>query len=223
MGWGGVALALLLPLLAARSAEAIIYADNLSQTNVGNSGIGDFGISLSAGSSFTTGNDSYSLNSVTASFSESAEGDLNINLYSNAGSEPGTLLESLSTTDDITGSPSNHLFEPNNLVTLDPTTTYWLIGESASGQYAWNVTNSTAETAIDGWTIGDGGVFSTNGGASWSPGNSSTVQFNVDATAASVPFEFSPGLGLLLMTGLFGGKVAYSKYRTRKIELEDIS
>ena len=40
-----------------------------------------------------------------------------------------------------------------------------------------------------------------------------------DATATSVPFEFSPALGLLLVGGLFGGSKLYGRYKSSKVEI----
>lgn len=41
-----------------------------------------------------------------------------------------------------------------------------------------------------------------------------------DSTLASVPFEFSPSLGLLLVGGLFGGTHFYRKYQAGKVVLK---
>ncbi|VEP18536.1 conserved hypothetical protein [Hyella patelloides LEGE 07179] len=38
-----------------------------------------------------------------------------------------------------------------------------------------------------------------------------------NAASASVPFEFSPTLGLLLVGGLFGGRQMYRSYQNKKI------
>ena len=40
-----------------------------------------------------------------------------------------------------------------------------------------------------------------------------------DATATSVPFEFSPTLGLLLVGGLFGGSKLCRRYKSSKVEI----
>jgi hypothetical protein len=153
---------------------------------------------------------------------EIAEADLFLKIFSNNSGVPGTLVGQLSTTQNISpDSFYNYVFTPNNSVTLAANTTYWLTGES-SGFYQWGASSSFNQTGA--WGIGNGIIYSENQGASWtsSPGAGATpVQFSVDATStsASVPFEFSPTMGLLLMGGLFGGKAAYGKYRGNKIKI----
>ena len=107
--------------------------------------------------------------------------------------------------------------------------------------FGWNIdflvtgflNGSTIETQT--FSITD----DNNGEGTWSTVNlanevdSVTVQmtggtasaFGIDnysgTASASVPFEFSPAMGLLLVGGLFGGKAAYGKYRASKVKLED--
>ena len=61
----GVAVALALPLFNVEAAQAVIFVENLSKTNNGFFGCGNFGTTnIVTGSSFTTDNDSYNLNFV---------------------------------------------------------------------------------------------------------------------------------------------------------------
>lgn len=215
---GGVATALALPFATVDSAHAIILTENLSQNNIDGWAIDN---SQMIGSSFTTDNNSYTLNFVTARLQEFAEAPITIDLYSNNSGAPGTVIDGLTTTDDIaSGSYNNYDFTPSSSVSLDPNTTYWLIGSSSSGGYAWSHTDSINQTGLG--TIGDGTAYSDDGGSSFTTDNEDPVQFAVDADVASaaVPFEFSPTMGILLIGGLFGGKTAYGKYRASKVKLE---
>lgn len=47
-----------------------------------------------------------------------------------------------------------------------------------------------------------------------------TINYTSDASAASVPFEFSPSLGLLLVGGLFGGSHLYRQHKAKKVVFE---
>jgi hypothetical protein len=211
---------LALPLATVESASAITQVSNLSETQNGSSGVGDHGSGTQyLGSSFTKDSNSYTLNSVTASFIEITEADLFLKIFSDNSGVPGTPVGQLSTNQNILpGSINNYLFTPNSSVTLAANTTYWLTGES-SGYYGWGTTGSPNQAGA--WTIGDGIVVSHNQGSSWDSNANVSGQFSIDATSASaaVPFEFSPTMGLLLVGGLFGGKAAYGKYRASKLKL----
>ena len=49
------------------------------------------------------------------------------------------------------------------------------------------------------------------------------MQFNVDADidSVAVPFEFSPTMGILFISGLFGLKTVYGRYKANKVNVED--
>ena len=70
--------------------------------------------------------------------------------------------------------------------------------------------SSTASADISGFTAGDY-VFYVTLNERIGNGNSA-AGFDLISVSASVPFEFSPSLGLLMMAGLFGGH-AYLKRR----------
>lgn len=214
---GRIVVFLALPLATLESAQAIIFVENLSETQATNLTIGS-GIT-DQGSSFTTNGNNYSLNSVTARLEEFSEGIFSINLHTDNSGEPGTVIEQLNTAENILpGGFNNYLFTPSNSVNLDANTTYWLIGSTTSpGFYTWRSTTSFNQTGV--WTIGDGRVFSTDEGSSWAIFSNNPAQLSVDAdVAAAVPFEFSPAIGILLISGLLIAKAGYGKHQVNKVK-----
>ena len=219
---GAIAVSLAFPLATIESAQAVIFVENLSEPLVAPAGT----LSTSPfASSFTTDNNSYTLNSVIASLNEGIESTLSINLHTDNGGEPGTIIEQLNTTENILPGPlNNYLFTPSSTVNLNANTTYWLSSFVVNpGNYGWGVTNSPNQTSPGAWTIGDESVFSSDGGTSWTSFPGFVSQFNVDADIAStaVPFEFSPTMGILLISGLFGLKVVYGRFQANKVKVEN--
>ena len=216
---GAIAFFLCFPLATLESAQAVIFVENLLESQNGFTGIDSF---LAIGSSFTTDNNNYTLNSVTASLEESTEGSFSINLHIDNSGEPGTIIQQLNTTEDILPSGfNNYLFIPSSSVNLDANTTYWLSSSIVNpGFYTWGGTTSPNQTSPGAWIIGDDSIVSFDGGSSWNlsvPDFAS--QFNVDADMVytAVPFEFSPTMGILLISGLFGLKTFYGRYKAKKV------
>jgi hypothetical protein len=116
-------------------------------------------------SSFQTGNASYGyiLNSVTLRIGQATLGSLFVKLYSNAAGNPGTEITSFNV--PSIGGTNNYNFTLTNSQLLTANTTYWLVAGilSGSGLYVWTKTNSTAETGLPGWSIGDLTFFNNNG------------------------------------------------------------
>jgi hypothetical protein len=133
-------------------------------------------------SSFQTGNASYGyiLNSVTLRIGQSTLGSLFVKLYSNVAGNPSTEITSFNV--PSIGGTNNYDFTLTNPQLLTANTTYWLVAGilSGSGQYVWTRTNSTAETGLPGWSIGNLALFSANGGNIWNFFDSPEIfQFSV--------------------------------------------
>lgn len=221
---GLIAVSLVFPLTIVEPVQAVVFVDNLSEPFASTASVDS---SLVYGSSFTTDNNSYILNSITAPLNELNESLFSINLHADNGDEPGTVIEQLNTTEDILSSGfNNYLFTSSSSLNLSANTTYWLSGFRVDpGNYDWAFTNSPNQASPGAWTIGNDSLISFDGGTSWDPLiiGGVALQFNVDADIAStaVPFEFSPKMGILLVSGLFGIKVVYGQYQASKVKVKN--
>lgn len=132
-------------------------------------------------SSFQTGNSSYAyiLSSVTLRFGQFTPGSLFVKLYSDATGNPGSEITSFNV--PSISSTNNYNFTLTNPCLLTANTTYWLVAgvSSGSGRYFWAKTNSTAETGLPGWSIGNLAFFSNGVNNVW------------NAFPALEPFQFS--------------------------------
>jgi hypothetical protein len=118
------------PLIYIAPARAVIQVSNLGEPNFSSLNVSIFQL----GSSFTTDNNNYTLNSITASLQEDTEGSIFFDIYTDDSGLPGTSIEKLTTTANIvSGSFNNYLFTPVNSINLTANTTYWLIGSASSG------------------------------------------------------------------------------------------
>ena len=118
-------------------------------------------------SSFQTGNASsvYIISSVTLRFGRFTLGSLFLKLYS--GSESPT-TEIMNFNVPSIGGTNNYEFTLTSPQLLTANTTYWLVAgvSSGSGRYFWAKTDSTVETGLPGWSIGNLAFFSNDQGAS---------------------------------------------------------
>ena len=175
------------------------------------------------GSSFTTGSGAYSLEAATLWFRRStvpSNTNLFLRLYSNNSGNPGTLITSFNNpTLPLPTPAANTTFSLTTPQALTASTTYWLISGISSGtdgQYDWGYTNSTLQTGLPGWSIGDNVVTSTNQGGNWNSAIS-PVMFSLTGTEA-VPEPLT-----ILGTGVvLGGipilKKEYAKRKKKKDE-----
>jgi hypothetical protein len=144
---------------------AVTTVSNFGETSDGTILVMSNGVS----GSFTTGNNSWTLDSITASLlTGSSDTPIQGSIYSDSGGLPGSELNSLGT---ILAPPfvqSSFTFTSSSSFSLAPNTTYWLM-LSASPGATWLETSSTAEDSEYGWTIGDvhyfTGAFSTISGS----------------------------------------------------------
>jgi len=212
---GGGSLALLLSLSLGQQASAVTLVENLSQTNDGGRNTSLFSW---VGSSFTTGSNPSDLNSATLWFrrvSTTSNTNLFLRLYTNSSAKPGTLLTTFTNpTLPLSQTAANTTFTFATPQRLDANTTYWLVSgiSSGSGGYNWGYTNSTAQTGLPGWTIGDNYATSNNQGSSWTT-NSTSLRFSLEGTeqSQSIPEPSS----LVALLGL-GGLGLVSSLKKRK-------
>jgi len=118
-------------------------------------------------SSFQTGNASnvHVISSVTLRFGQFTSGSLFVKLYSGSGS-PNTEIMNFNV--PSIGGTNNYEFTLTSPQLLTANTTYWLVAgvSIGSGRYFWAKTDSTVETGLTGWLIGDQAIFSNDQGAS---------------------------------------------------------
>jgi hypothetical protein len=134
-------------------------------------------------------------------------GNLFVNVYSNATDRPGSSLGTLSGSDNP-ASAGQYTYTSNG-ISLDPSTTYWLVAgvSSGSGNYAWFYTDPTTSTGV--WSIPSIDTYSNRITGNWVSGDGYPYLFSIEATAtapSSVP-EIDPnslGSVLALVLGSLG-------------------
>jgi hypothetical protein len=148
------------------------------------------------GSSFTTDNQSYILNSLTLSV-DAVLGPVSITLSifeDQLGNPSGSALESIANV--AVSSAGNQTFTSTGL-SLSANTTYWVVFAEANNDPnipVWFATSSANQSGS--WAIGDSGRQSNNSGSSWSS-SVNLGKFSVDASP--VP---EPGVAVLSLLGL---------------------
>ena len=187
-------------------ARAEVVLSNLTEPGLFASFNGDW-----YASSFMTNNQAWTLTSATLAFGPATDtsGNLFVNLYSNATNSPGSSLGTLSGSDNP-ASAGLYTYTSNG-ISLDPSTTYWLVAgvSSGNGNYTWGYSNTYASTGV--WSIPSTNTFaqSSNGGLSWSVSSITPQRFSIEATAtapSAVP-EIDPnslGSVLALVLGSLG-------------------
>ncbi len=141
-------------------------------------------------SSFTTGSDSYRVDSATLLFFQDVPGqNLFVSLYTDDSGEPGTRLFDFSTPASISSIPSEVTFSLSSPQLLGVNSTYWLVAgvSSGPGDCRWDYTSSNDQTGLPGWAIGPQYLYSESQGGSWS-GGAGPNQFRINGSpASSVP------------------------------------
>jgi len=172
----------------ASDARAQALVSNLAETKTGSGSVyvsgspGNFTY-IYAAETFTTGAAQSTLNSITLNFDAMnfSNTTFSLRLYSSAGAQPGTLIETLSGST----SPSNGTFSYTSAgsTVLSANTTYWWVAASSTNGVIFHptYTSSTAETSSAGWTIGNSGY----------TGSTTTAGVLPTFSATATPFQFS--------------------------------
>ena len=154
---------------------------------------------------FQTDHSSYTLTAVTALMQQDAPGTLSLGLYSNAapslandlGSQPGTLVGSLTSPGSYPTALSQVTFGSNSLL-LSPDTTYWLVMSApTSGTYEWAYAGDNTGSGVGfypSWGV------STDAGRSWYTSDLQPMQMSITADPVSNTPE--PGVASLVFVGL---------------------
>jgi hypothetical protein len=192
---GGGSLALFLSLSLGQQASATTLVSNLPTTTTSLPDGGTVSSNIWGGSSFTTGSGSYgyTLNSVTLRFAQITSAtppdQLIVEIYKDNAGALGDLITSFTNPGSISFI-SNYIFTLTTPQTLAANTTFWLVARVSSGseEYSWLRTDSTAQTGVAGWSIGDTSLFSDDQGFSWNIINEfNAFQFSVDGTVNTSP------------------------------------
>ena len=200
--------------LLAGIAIAVILGDVLS-VGVGQVAVSNLGENIDAFSlatattwlanSFTTDNQTYTLNSVTMSL---AIGGPTLTkaapkIYSDSSGVPGSSLENYASQDILID--GDFTFTSAGL-TLAPNTTYWLVLQHVGFSIGVQWPSTFSDNQTGSWTIGDTMRESIDSGSTWPNTYSWTGRFSVDATVAPVPepqeYLLAMGVGLIAFAAL---------------------
>ena len=191
-------------------ARAEVVLSNLTVTDTD---ANDVSTSPWIAQSFLTNNQSWTLTSATLFFNEAYDtsGNLFVDVYSNATDVPGSSLGGLSGSDNP-ASEGQYTYTSTG-ISLDPSTTYWLVAgvSSGDGAYGWFYDNSGSITSTGVWSIPPTSTFAgtSDSGSSWDSYPGLPLLFSIEATATSpspVP-EIDPnslGSVLALVLGSLG-------------------
>jgi hypothetical protein len=157
-------------------------------------------------SSFTTDSNFFIFTSVTLRFAQITASNppdqLIVEIYKDNAGALGDLITSFTNPGSISFI-SNYIFTLTTPQILAANTTYWLVARVSIGseEYSWLRTDSTTQTGLTGWSIGDTSLFSDNQGFSWNTfAGFSAFQFSINgqsySPAAGDPYF--PNTSLLL-------------------------
>ena len=154
-----------------RRAEADLLVSNLGQYS--NAGICISTPNTGLATQFTTGSetDGYLITQVRLNIDAESGTIPRVSIYSDNSGQPGSSLKILTNPGTVTTTRTEHDFGADNYK-LDPSTSYWIVIERASGSGTLCVSFTRTYTAEDtgtavGWSIGDNGSGLSSGGT-WS-------------------------------------------------------
>ena len=157
------------------SAQDTLLSDNLSATTSSSEAASGSTV-LTA--SFATDDSTYNLTSVTLLLANPSAGQARLDLYSDGGLEPGSLVASLTPPDSYSDTLAETTFTASD-VSLSPNTTYWIVLSADSGEFDWAWTSdNTGNGAGFQHTWGQ----SDDAAVTWFTSDSFSTQFNVAAT-----------------------------------------
>ena len=131
--------------------------------------------------SFGTGTSTYTLDSVTLALAEAVAGTAKVEIFTNGGLEPGTLVGTLTSPSTYSASLASTTFTASGII-LSASTTYWIVLVASSGTFDWSWTATETGT---GTGFQDTWAESADSGSTWFAYDSSPTQFSVSATATA--------------------------------------
>jgi hypothetical protein len=149
------------------------FFDDLSATNGGSYAIS--GSTYEAGE-FTTDSSTYNTLTVALFMSQTTAGTAQLDLYTNSGIQPGTLVSTFTSPTSFSSSLASATFTLSGL-SLTASTDYWLVLHAPSGAYNWGWTSDF--TVTQAW--GE----STDSGSIWFTDNAFPFQYSVVGTSGS--------------------------------------
>jgi len=160
--------------------------------------------------SFETDSSSYILGDVTLLLANSGAGVAEVDLYSDGGFQPGSLIGALSSPSTYSSNLSATTFT-NSGITLAADSTYWIVLKSLAGDLDWAWTDDNTGTGAGFQnTWGE----TSDAGATWFTYDIYPLQFSVDAASTAAP---EPGTAAFLMGGgALLGAFALKRLRTNK-------
>ncbi|OJW18916.1 MAG: hypothetical protein BGO49_17865 [Planctomycetales bacterium 71-10] len=187
---------------AADSTAGVVLADNLSETSGGAySATGDSWLA----SSFGTDGSSYILQSVTLMLSrDSIGGEAAVDVYTDGGLEPGSLVATLAGPASVPGSSGPATFTASGVL-LQANATYWVVLRAVTGEFLWSWAGSNDGSGAGFQT---GSATSDFAGSGWFYADSYPFQMSVSASA--VP---EPGSAWLAAIGAAGVALAARRRR----------
>lgn len=185
----------------AANAQTIAAVSNLDQSayaSVQVLAISSIPLYSRLAQSFTTGASAFLLDNITVKIYDGTNSGsgFSVDLYSDLDGQPGSLIETLSGSNQP--SSGDYAYTSAGSTTLAADSTYWWVASLSEGgsrsTSLWE-TNSTAETGLSGWTIGDGHAYSGSSTGGWSS-TSSPLQFSVNGSAVPEPSTYAAFAGL---------------------------
>ncbi len=181
----------------ARSRGDYSISNNLSATSGGvESAVGSTWITAGFGSGTTGG----ALRSVTLLLDNSTVGRAEVDLYSDAGLQPGSLVGTLSLSGSYTTSLSATTFTATG-ITLSANTNYWVVLKALTGQFDWGWTAAATGTGTGTGYQNTWGE-SDDAGNTWFTYDSYPTQMNVVLVSSSAVPE--PSTWILWGFGVAG-------------------
>lgn len=175
-------LALVLAALNQIQAEAatIIHSNNPSKTSAGTESASG---ARRLTSSFVTSTDVTFLTSVTLMLANTGSGAATLSVYSNSTLSPGTLVGTLTSPSSYASSLAATTFTASSTITLQASTTYWVVLQANSGTFAWSWTgDNTGDGSRYMHTWGE----SDDSGTTWHTYNVFPLQMSVVASTTAI-------------------------------------